>query len=131
MPAKPSQPPAARYDRAWRSANDAEARYLTAVSAGTDSKQLAALAAQACDLWSDVVVVCGGFEAVAREKIVSPPLVNRPQPLHQAWTEFSHWRGLCHDASAQAQLFAALTSAHLGTLPATTHNVVRLDAVQR
>jgi hypothetical protein len=130
MDAKSSQAPVPSYEHAWRSANDGEARYLAAVSAGKDAAHLTTLAAAARDLWSDVVVVCGGLEAVAREKIVSPSRVNRLQLLHEAWTQFSHWRGLSDDASARCQLFAALMAAHLATLPATAHSVVRLDAVQ-
>jgi hypothetical protein len=129
MDGEPGRAPEARYDHALRSADAGEARYLAAVSAGTDSRQLAALAGLARDLWSEVVVVCGGLEAVARESIASPLRVHELQLLHEAWTQFSHWRGLSDDASARAQLFAALVGAHLGTL-AATRGVVRLDAIQ-
>jgi hypothetical protein len=128
MDREPSAAPQARYDHAWGSANAGEARYLAAVSAGKDSQQLAALAGQARDLWAEVVVICGGSEAVARERIVSLPRVNGLQLLHEAWTQFSHWRGCSDDASARAQLFAALLAAHLGTLP-PSRSVVRLDAI--
>jgi hypothetical protein len=130
MNAQPSQSAPASYEQAWRSASDGEARYLSAVAGGSDARQLRMLAGDARDLWSEVVVVCGGFEAVARDKIVSPPRGNRLQLLHQAWSEFSDWRGRSDDASARCQLFAALTGAHLDPLPAA-RGTVRLDAVQR
>jgi hypothetical protein len=97
---------------------------------GATPEALASLAEQACDLWSGVVVACGGFEAVAREQIVSPSQGHRLQSLHQAWTEFNEWRSRSDDASARSQLFAALAAAHLDNAPAPARTVVKLDAVQ-
>jgi hypothetical protein len=118
------------YHQAWRSATDAERRYLAAVAGVTDAEQCSALAMQARDLWSEVVTVCGRFEASAREKVAAPPLVNRLQALHRAWTELSDWTSRGDDASSRTQLFASLAGAHLGELP-ETDDVVRLDAAKQ
>jgi hypothetical protein len=127
MRKQPGHTLAVTYHQAWRAATDGERRYLAAVAGGRQAEQCSALAMQARDLWSEVVTVCGRFEAPARDKVAALPLVNRLQALHRAWAELSDWTSRGDAASSRTQLFASLAGAHLGELP-ETDGVVRLDA---